>query len=666
MKIGIRGKLITMFVLLITIPLIALGVGSYRKTLDMVQEDLQELSISTLDGIESSIDNYLKGYEQSLAMAIKDNSVQSILSHPEEKEAVEKVFKNFMDSHEDVLSIYLATKEKKMYSYPYIEYPSDYDPSKREWYIGAYNKNGLKWTQPYMDVYTQKLVVSVAAPVYDSNTGNEFVGIIAMDIDLDTLSKNINAMKIGKDGYLFLVDKNGNVMTHKDKSQIGKPVKVKEIVQAIGKAEQGVVKYDNQEEGKIKKKFAAFKTMKTTEWKMLGTLYVDQVLGRAKIMVYNTVVIGGISLLIALLISYLFSKYLTRAIDLLVYDMEKIKEGDFTIRTDMTRKDELGTLATNFNMMIDKLSHSMKNIQKVSYEVRGAAENLASTAQETSATAEEVAATFDEIEKGASSQAEDTEKGALFINNLADQLNELASNTREMHTSAKKVVQSNTEGFKKVEELKEKTELTSDATNKIEKAIVELNHKSAYIGDILNTITSIAQQTNLLALNASIEAARAGESGSGFAVVANEIRKLAEGSKEAVEEINSILHTIQEDTQYTVRIMAEVKNTFKDQSSAVLKVNDSFDVTSQALKEIMKKISGISILTNNINKEKDTIVGSIQNISSVSEETAASSKNVKEAMNEQAMAVEEVAFSADTLNNLFMNLEEEIKKFKIV
>ncbi len=663
MKIGIRGKMIGMFIALITIPLIALGIGSYLKTLSIIEKNLQELSSSTLKGIETSIDQYLNGYEENLNMIASNMDVKEIINHPEYEMFMMGIFKDFMESHKEVISIYLGTKDKIMFTYPEAQYEEGFDPTKRPWYEDAYEKNGISWTDPYMDVHTNKLVVSLSKPVYDQK--DNFVGVVSVDISLDSLSNNVNKMKIGEDGYPFLVDHKGSLITHKNASKIGKPLETKAIAEAIKKDKKGTVEYVFKENGKDRKKISFFDTIEKTGWRIVGTLYIDDIMDRAKVVIHHTFLVGGISLLVVLLIAHVFSKYLTSRINILASNMEKVKSGDFTIRNTIKNTDEIGKLSEDFDEMIEGLSILIKNVQSVSYAVKESSESLRATAEETSATSEEVGRTVEEIAKGASSQAEEAQEGAILIGNLAQKLNNLGQETQEMFHSAENAVNSNLQAFEVVENLKEKTRLNNNATNKIEYAIGDLNTKLKAIGNILATITSIAQQTNLLALNASIEAARAGEHGKGFAVVADEIRKLAQGSDKATEEIKNIIGTIEENSANTVKIMDEVKTVSKEQFDSVSHMNTSFDEISKSIQIITQKITSINDFVEEMNQEKDLIVRSIENIAAVSQETAASSEEVSASMEQQTAAVEEVANAADSLNDLSMKLNEEIKQFKI-
>ncbi|TCO78729.1 methyl-accepting chemotaxis protein [Marinisporobacter balticus] len=664
-KMGIGAKLAIAFILLIAIPLCVLGISSYEKSVKIMETNLKTSSLQLTYEIKDSINNLMKGFEESTIQMSDEANVQQAIATEDSVQWMMKSFQSFIKAHPDAESIYLGTENKDMFIFPNAQFDEGYDPTQRPWYQDAVGKNDLIWTDPYIDATTGKQIITVAKPVYNSFNGNEFVGVLAVDISLETLAEKVNAIQIGKRGYPVVLDRSLNIMTHKNKELIGKPTGVKELDEAVKEKNEGVIDYKREENGKMEQKFAAFTKLEKLGWTVFSAIYVDEIKEDLDGLLWNTLLIGIISLLIALFISYLFSKGLTKHIKLLLVDMERIKDGDLTILSDIKSKDEIGKLGEGFNAMIDEVGKLVKNVQTASREVSASAENLAATSEETSASAEEVAKTVEEIAKGATEQAADAEKGAMLTARLSNKFVELNNNTKEMLSSANEVMEANLDGIKVIGDLKNKTKLNSDATEKIEGAITELDSKTKYIGGILDTIASIAEQTNLLALNASIEAARAGEHGKGFAVVADEIRKLAEGSREAADEIKEIVINIQNDSNNTVQAMGEVKERSREQAYAVNEVNVSFDTISKSIDHIAGKIESISEYVNELNKDKDAIVGAIENISAVSEETAAASEEVSASMQQQSMAVEEVANASNKLNDLALKLNNEISRFKI-
>ncbi|MCT4607099.1 MAG: methyl-accepting chemotaxis protein [Marinisporobacter sp.] len=664
-RFGIGAKLSIVFILLITIPLLTLGMISYGKSVAIMEENLKDSSLRLVKEIKKSINNKMDGFEESAIQMSYEANVQQASVREESVQWMMKNFKSFIKAHPETGYIYLATKNKDMYIYPEAELPQGYDPTQRGWYKEAVNKNGVVWTNPYVDAVTGKTIITVAIPVYNGFNNNEFTGVLAADISLETLAKHINSIKIGNKGYAAILDRNLNTMIHKNKELIGKPLPIKGIETAIKEKVEGYVDYEWEENGEKKKKVSVFSKIDKLGWTVLGLVYVDEIEKDVEALKQSALIIGGITLLIAIGISYVFAKNLTKHIKVLLVDMEKIKQGDLTVISKVQAKDEIGRLGENFNSMIDEISKLVRNVQNASKQVTSSAENLAATSEETSASSEEVSRTVEEIARGATEQAGDAERGAMLTAKLSDKFNELNNSTGDMMTSAKAVMGANSEGVKAVKDLKDRTNINTKATEKIENAIMELDNKTKYIGGILDTIASIAEQTNLLALNASIEAARAGEHGKGFAVVAEEIRKLAEGSREAADEIKEIVVNIQSDSSNTVQIMKDVKERSQEQYEAVEKVTGSFDTISESIEGMVQKIELISSFVRGLNTDKDAIVGAIENISAVSEETAAASEEVSASMHQQSMAVEEVARIAENLNYLASNLNEEISRFKI-
>jgi len=660
-KYGLGARILAVFMAIMVIGISAIGVTVYSKTNKILEENLAQTTIEMAHAINDSITNYLESYDFIVNFLSDEQNVQGVLQYPRLKLNMMKTFKSIIKNNDDVMNVYLGTKDGVMMLYPVTELPEGYDPRKRGWYQEAVKEDKLIWTDPYVDAFSGDLVVTVAKPVYNKYD-NSFVGVIGIDINLATLADTVNDIKIGENGYIILADKNGITMTHPKMPEIvGKPIPVKEIAENLYKKESGTIRYTLDGIDKL----AIYNTMNNTGWKIIAGIDITEIAEDSAKNLNNIITIGIITLLIGLLVFFLFAKRITNNIKKLLVNMEDVKKGDLTKLFNVTSTDELGSLAGYFEDTLKELANLIRNIKNVSHELTENAENLAGTSEEASAAADEVSRASEDIAKGAQSQAEDAEKGAEIARELSEKLNTLDDRINDIFDELKDVMAVNANGFETISELTEKSNTSKETSENTVKVVGELENKTKEIGTILDAISAIAVQTNLLALNASIEAARAGEHGRGFAVVAEEIRKLAEESSSAADDVREIVTNIQKDSKNAVESVTQMKDISDEQLLAVKKVNDAFDAITVSVNEINTSIEQIVEYKELIETDKNGLLDAIENISAVSEETAAASEEVNASMDQQTYAVEEVAKSAEKLNEIAVELNSEIDKFKI-
>jgi methyl-accepting chemotaxis protein len=197
------------------------------------------------------------------------------------------------------------------------------------------------------------------------------------------------------------------------------------------------------------------------------------------------------------------------------------------------------------------------------------------------------------------------------------------------------------------------------------KVIQNLGQMSQQIGEITETITSIADQTNLLALNAAIEAARAGEAGRGFAVVAEEVRKLAEGSAEAVRKIGGLIKSIQNETNHAVNSIEVSTKEVQDGKEQVSKISGVLSEINQAAKDASGVTAEISEFGQKLIVEVERVVKAINEVAAISKESASTVEEVSSSTEEQTASMEEMSASAQELARLAMDLKEIVGRFKL-
>ncbi len=683
-KRSIRFKLMSMFVLLIGLPLLVLGYMMFQQNTNMLMDSLENSAKQSVEQTDIIVTNYLKEFDFVTNLLQDDANVQQVISYPDSKAWMIKLFDTVLANDSDIMNAYLGTASKEMILRPEQSLPADYDPTSRLWYKDAMAAQKLIWTAPYKDASTGALVISVAAPVKNTYVNNEPVGVVALDISLDTLAKKVNELKIGKNGYVVVVGPDMRLMAHPNPELIGMPVNFEEAVAEAPdefkdvkpEVKDAMIQMKPLAEGLAAgEEFISYdaggKTMYVAAkknvigWYLLGSFDKSEISDEINKVLMTLLMIGGISLILALVISFVFSQSLTSHIKKLLGGMERVRKGDLTVQFEVESDDEIGRLAQYFTATVSELGTLVSSIQEISGEVTHSAQNLAATSEEASASADEVGRTVEEIAKGASDQAHDAEKGVRVVQSLSDKFVKLNDRTGMMIEAAHSASSANKEGIRSINTLKDKTKQTDVANERIEAVVTELDNKTQSIGVILDSISAIAVQTNLLALNASIEAARAGEHGRGFAVVAEEIRKLAEESSSSADKIRGIVTNILADSTRSVSSMKEVKVMTREQSDAVEDVNKTFETISQSIVMITGEIETISNFIQELNKDKDQIVQSIENISAVSEETAAASEEVSSSMEQQTIAVEEVAKAAERLNEISVQLNSAAQRFTV-
>lgn len=574
------------------------------------------------------------------------------------------------------------------------------DRSNRWWFKQMMTDKKPFVSNSYYSISTNIPVTSIYFPIFNNSN---LQGIIGADIKLPALQQMVEKYSLGKGSYTFIMDGNGVVVAHPDKSQVDElynyetakktvlvkdssgnvvndasgnpkmeqidieiPVELKSAVDKATKGESGFIEYKDNKGEDV---FSAYTPVKLMGLSQNWVVVTVQDKTSANYFITNliktNIYMGLIIFLFAIFVAFIISKLIAKPILQITDVMVQASKGDLTVKVNSKMKNELGLLSDNFNMMLEKINGFIGGIQDISLNVSTSANILASTAEQTSATAEEVTTTVSQIATGATDQAVQAEQGSLFVEQLSRQFDLLEDSTDSMLNASQKVAKANTDGITSIQDLTAKTDTNKVAIDKIEDVILSLNEKVQAITTILQAISMISEQTNLLALNASIEAARAGEAGRGFSVVAEEIRKLAEQSSNSANGIREIVTNIQKESQHAVGVMQEVQNYSVEQMSAVEDVDRSFRAISLAIDTINE------IIHQNTNDMKEAsnnsrkIVEVLQNISAVSEETAAASEEVNASMHETANAVEHVATTAEELNNSASKLIKEIQKFKV-
>lgn len=369
--------------------------------------------------------------------------------------------------------------------------------------------------------------------------------------------------------------------------------------------------------------------------------------------------------ILAILVGAAIATNIQRIIRYVINELDKISDGNLTVKLKVKRRDEFLELTEGINNMVDNMRGLINKVYRQSASVTLSSGRLGDATVVFSKETKGITEAIHEIQTGVNQQAEDSENCLKQMDELSKKIELVNGRTNEISSLAKDTKVSIEQGMESMSRLDEKAQSTTRITARIIHNIETLGTRSLSIGKIVSTINEIADQTNLLSLNASIEAARAGAAGAGFSVVAEEIRKLADQSMKAVNEIKNIIRDIQIETKEAVTIAGEADDIVKEQGEAVNNTGKSFEVMNRQVEKLIDNVSMIMESIHKIEASREGTLAAIENISAVSQQTAAASVSVSDATEHQMKTVDSLGALSKELSENAQALGEAVDKFKV-
>lgn len=653
---GITQKLILAFATILLIPSLCIGWFSYKTAYNKVEENMVENANESVVMLNHTLNQVITGTQKNvdfMASRIALGGVGPVQG--DEDLFARTMLDSYKATHTDVELAAVGTDKGVYMNSPVtaVNAPG-YDPRKRPWYIMALENKGKPTViNPYISTNSGQVVVTVSQTVSDGH------GIVSISLSLQELTKIANEIKIGKEGYVYILDKNSNILVHPTLKPGSKAEGA--IFEQMMKQKNGIMRYEYEGQ----KRMAFLITNEYTGWLIGGTMSEAEIIAAAKPILITTLSIVLLFLVIGGVIIYFVTLSITRPLQVLVDASEQISNGDLRVTIPIGSHDEFGQLSMSFNKMSSSLHRFLQQMRQTGEQLSASSEQLSASAYESAQAATQVAGSIADVAHSAELQLNEISDTSSTIQKMSISIQQVATTTNQVFGQSAEATTKAIDGSKAIDKAISQMAQIEQTVNTSAQVVAKLGDRSKEIGQIVDTIAGIAGQTNLLALNAAIEAARAGEQGRGFAVVADEVRKLAEQSQQAASQIATLITEIQKDTDKAVVTMNDGTREVKMGAEVVDAAGQAFREIVVLVTQVSERVKDFSTSTEQMSSGSQHIVVAMNKIDKMSRMVATEAETVSAATQEQSASMEEVASASQALLQAAQDLQGEVCKFKL-
>lgn len=658
----LKTKLVAFFLVVAIISITPVALLGYMYINKQVKENIDKGMNATLDGNVKKLDGWLK--EKAKVVETIGNVLNGAVDEKDINLSHLQALKAESNS-KDISDIYIGLESGKFYDGAGWVPESGFDPRTRPWYQSVKSTGKLYFSDPYLDKVTNKYAVSIGYPLKDKS--GKFIGVIAEDILLDSLSETIKDMNFDGLGRGFIVDKSGIIIAHEDQKLLNTDVKdineikdtfIEALSKASGKAEY---RYNGANE------LMVYGKVPITGWTLCVTADKNKAYSDVTSLSFKYIIIISSTLVVIVAIAFLLGISLTKPLNKLKNELALAAENnDLSLRFESKTKDEISEMVHALNHFMTQIRTSF---EKVAFEAKSVDTNITSIVQnidllntnveEVSATTEELAAGTEETAASSEEMSASTTEIENAVEDIAQKAQNGAQSAAEIMDRASKLRETANESYKVAHEL------ISSVDVKVKNAI-DKSKAVEQISALADGILQIASQTNLLALNAAIEAARAGEAGKGFAVVADQIRKLAEDSKNTVTQIQAVTKTVVDAVDNLKNSSGETLQFIEDQVvpdyKNMVATGEQYSRDAQMVDEL---VSDFSATSEELLASIREITKAVNEVTRASNEGAEGISNIAQKTTEIVHMTDKVTKQSTQSKESVEKLYEMINKFKI-
>ncbi len=671
-KNTLRKQLLLVLVFVALIPVLAIGTSTYITTIgkitDLSLNTLKTSSYNTMNNLDekiNSIDSLIKGVSSQSDFLVgleilnsKNDMDTTIYS------AIQLSMKNIVISSEGLIeTLYLCDKNGKIAvigakNYRLFKDKFFYDIQLFE-KIKILKDNEVIVGNPFYSKELKKYVIPITKLV-KSLAG--FSGTITALVNYDDFFSTIDNQDL--DSEIIILDKNNNIIYHQDKEMINQKISNKSLIEQI--SQHDGIEHITYNDSNIKRVLEMNKS-NLSSWIVCYQMNYNNVMLPVKKYIYMFVIVIFISLVLALIISILYSSYISKPVVELTKQMKAVEDGylEIEFKSGNSNIYEINSLRKNFYKMVLTLNNLISNINTASKEIDNMTSVMYQAACCSIEKSEYAKKSISNISDNIIKQADNTHYASMGIESLAKQIATSRELSQNVYSYLGLLNKSTKNGKEQIEKLENKSMYNLNNTNLMKDVVFELQKEMKQINTITETIQNIAKQTHLLSLNATIEASRAGESGKGFTIVAKEIKDLSEQTNIQTVTIRNMIQSIVINTTRITDSFKEVSESADSQNKSVTETKASFCEIAEYIENINSKLQDITDYLQEMDFQKDNLVHLVQEINTSASEIASSSNNVQQYTEEQMAAVIKVHNNSSVFNTLSKNLSKFVEIFKI-
>ncbi len=673
---GLLAKLVATFLILIIIPIMIIGYISINTSsaslIKKAKESLLNSTLQTENYFEDTLNQFQNGYAMQVRYGLgvadffKVREHQSIEEETNNLTNAKRTVSDLSSAFSDTFSSIALIKDTgDAICYP-TSLSKEMEINTAKWFQEAIKSSKGIWIEEHNEKlpsqYDINYILSYLS-TFKLTTDNKAMGLIVLDIKPAAFKDILSSVQVGNNSISYIVTKSNKVINQE--GELDKSVRVEN-----NNILQEAVKYAETKDSFVFTKkmgetsyIAAYSKSPTTGWMFITAVPEKEIISVTSSIRNRVIFLGIICGVCTVLIGILVSLSLTLPMKKLMGAMGRAAKGDLRANLYLRRTDEIGALAESFNTMLAQIRSLVSGSKTLADKVNTSSDNISQICTKTSGIMSEVTTAIAEIASGSIEQADEAEKSFCAASKLSDEIEKAIQAVQMMRNVSEHVGKIAGEGIITTSVLNKKAYETNEITTKVVEDISQLNILVKDINKITKILKSISERTKLLSLNALIETSRTGESGKGFAVIADEIRKLAEQTHESSKGIDTLAQQILNQTKLSAELVERAQIVIKDQYSAVKDTSDMFSKINEAIGILNGNMEQVSDEMSAMGVQKVQVVSSIEKSSTVSEEAAAATEEVSASTQEQLAIIHELDEMTRQLKELSQNLNDELGKF---